>query len=67
MSKQELKNSLKEVKFGGVIKETRENIFMKKREKGRSPSILKNSKNILGDLTSADVPPITFRNPDRVQ
>ena len=55
------------MKFGGVIKETRENIFMKKKEKGRSPSILKNARNILGDLTSADVPPLLLRNQGRVQ
>ena len=57
MSKQEEKGSLKEVKFGGVIGESnsRETIFTKKEKKARSPSILKNSRNILGELTSADV------------
>ena len=50
MSKQELKGSLKEVKFGGVIGEgkPKETIFTKKEKKARSPSILKNSRNILG-------------------
>jgi hypothetical protein len=49
-----MKNSLKEVKFGGVVEEE-PNMFIKKRDKVRSPSILKNSsRNILnGSILSA--------------
>ena len=68
MSKQDSKQSLKEVKFGGVIEETRPSAFNKKKMKGRSPSILKNGRNVLnGSIISVDVLKYIFRNRDPAQ
>ena len=68
MSKQDSKQNLK-VKFGGVIEETKPNAFNKKKKmKGRSPSILKNGKNVLNSsVISVDVNINLFRNLDLAQ